>query len=743
MQDQENRRRARSSAPSPPPHFLIPTQPTPLNPLAPSFTPRNSAPDDAADFPLPRLLSSLFRLCASTGYTPSRWGRTSVTLISKLKTKDNPTPAETRPIALLPMFRRLFEILLLPHFDPLGHQWARLNPRQAGFRSGWSCSTAILQVQHEAQNSFPCFAFLDFASAYDLPPIRLIYRRLKQLQVPLATRFLIWSLLTSGSAISLVVNGRQSESFPRRRGFPQGAPLSPLLFNLYLDPLLTKLNSHRRNFCYSYQPPPSPPPPDSSTDRSETENDKRKELKKRKEKDKEKEPSNVDISPPSPLPSSSQDSQDSQTSHRPQDQVQVQYSAPTSYSIAGGWAYADDLAVGAKDAKTLKILIREAEEWAEEWGMRFNGRKCVVMGRTTAYERALRGIWIAGIEMEIVKEVRYLGVGRSGSRILLGEYLEQKVDAMNRLLGGLMAAGAKWSPLTRLAIYRTYCRSLIEFGGPLLYIYLEKTIKADRKEALLKLLERHHARATTWIVGINDGSGNWRVATSMTGLAPPLQRLCHLALGLAVFLHSSPLENPTSALFRSARLSPPSNSYISHLAHLPLFNEYITLNDQRQLEEKTPAPHQLVARQDLFLHLLLYNLLRSSLILPLNRPRGTVDGVLYIPSHHPRHAAIQWRANTFCYQRHCLGCGNTFDRHHHNHALICAPLRNKDGIISPEEQRKIEKEVDEIRSVRDGIKDLGNYKVMDFLIGHRKKEWQEIGIETLLEWERRMTDLRD
>ncbi|GAA5883307.1 hypothetical protein JCM16303_006680 [Sporobolomyces ruberrimus] len=229
---------------SPPPHFLIPTQPSMLNPLAPVFHPGSPASDTPQDFPLPRLLSSLFRLSVACGETPERWGSTRVALISKLKGPEvSPIPSETRPIALLPMFRRLFEILLLPLFDPLTHAWASLNNRQAGFRSGWSCASSILVVDAALATEYPCGGFLDFKSAYDSPSPRLILRSFKKLGMPSYLRRLVWSLLTAGASISVIVNGSESEPFERRRGFPQGSPLSPLLFNLYLDSLLTRLNS--------------------------------------------------------------------------------------------------------------------------------------------------------------------------------------------------------------------------------------------------------------------------------------------------------------------------------------------------------------------------------------------------------------------------------------------------------------------------------------------------------------------
>jgi hypothetical protein len=751
---QELNRRTRSPAPSPPPPeswFLIPTQPTPLNPRARPFVPPRPSKEDAPDFPFPRLLSSLFRLCAATGYTPSQWGKTVVALISKLKTKENPTPADTRPIALLPMFRRLFEILLLPHFDPLGHSWAALDPRQAGFRSGWSCSTSILQVQHEAKQNFPCIAFLDFSSAYDLPPPRLIYRRLQQLQVPAATRSLVWSLLTSGSSISLVVNGQQSESFPRRRGFPQGAPLSPILFNLYLNSLLVKLNSHKQKISISFNPSSSPPSPSSLVSSFDSLSFRNTEKQTQTENNKEKEKQTNNKNQQLPLQTSDNSSPSlSQTSPlSPQDQdseiTQNKQSKSLVVKLAGAWAYADDLAVGTKNGRIMRTVLNEAEEWAKEWGMKFNSKKCKLVGRTESEGEELVGIKIGGETLEVVKKFKYLGIWRSGSEILWKDYIRDKVESMNGLLKSLQAAGGNWSPLVRLSIYRTYCRSIIEFGGPILYTYIKASSQEYQTKEVLLLLQQHHDLASTWTVGISNTSGNHRLAISMTGLTPPLLRLRDLALGLACFLRSSPPENPTSAQFLSEHFSPfPLESqYLFHLSHLPALLNLLEHNRKQSSEQLPSVTHQTFARQDLLIRCLKHYGLRASYIHNCNRPRGLVDGVLYISSSSHRRAAIRWRANTFGIGLRCLACGVGFTRRCLVHIFIYAPLINADGLeITTVVRQKIEKEFQGYINARKNVgRKNGTYSVMDFLLGHNNLEFSEIGISTLYNWEERMKKL--
>jgi len=84
--------------------------------------------------------------------------------------------------------------------------------------------------------------YLDMKSAYDLPPPARFIEMCAARQVPTDVQQMLWSLLTTGACCSLIVNGKVLESFERHLGFPQGAPLSPICFNFFIDPLVEDLN---------------------------------------------------------------------------------------------------------------------------------------------------------------------------------------------------------------------------------------------------------------------------------------------------------------------------------------------------------------------------------------------------------------------------------------------------------------------------------------------------------------------
>ncbi|KAE8216893.1 hypothetical protein CF319_g8879, partial [Tilletia indica] len=214
-----------------------------LNPRAAPFVPLSTRPPPAPEqLPFPVQLARLFRLCAACRVIPRRWGRALVHLIPKDKL-GLPTPQTSRPIAMLPMFRRLFESIFVRQLTG-DSRWARLHPGQSGFRRGWSCASALL-CNHVASSSRPIAIYLDLQNAFASVGAEDEMDVLRQRDAPLAVRQQAWALLTTGACASLVVNGSRTEVIPLWRGLQQGSICSPAFFNLLIDELLHILNAGR------------------------------------------------------------------------------------------------------------------------------------------------------------------------------------------------------------------------------------------------------------------------------------------------------------------------------------------------------------------------------------------------------------------------------------------------------------------------------------------------------------------
>lgn len=186
-------------------------------------------------------LYHLFRQCLMTGKTPAVWNETEIHLNPKDTTKA-PTIANRRPITLICMFRKVFEKLLLRRFDEDG--WAHLHPNQAGFRSHYSTCTNAAILHHLLRSRLRRMAiFLDFRSAFDVLDHRRLSELLRQRGCPDYLHSLIRSLMFDGVRSRVLVNGEVSGWFLRTQGVLQGSPLSPWLFNLFVDGLLYRLNT--------------------------------------------------------------------------------------------------------------------------------------------------------------------------------------------------------------------------------------------------------------------------------------------------------------------------------------------------------------------------------------------------------------------------------------------------------------------------------------------------------------------
>lgn len=147
-----------------------------------------------------------------------------------------------RPITLICMHRILFERLLLVHsFEGTG--WAKLHPTQAGFRGDYSTLTNAAVVHHLLSTATVRYAaFIDLEKAFDMVDHTRLSNLLASRRCPNNVHRLIRSLTFQGLQSRVLVNNQSYAWFSRTRGVLQGSPLSPYLFNIYIDELVSELN---------------------------------------------------------------------------------------------------------------------------------------------------------------------------------------------------------------------------------------------------------------------------------------------------------------------------------------------------------------------------------------------------------------------------------------------------------------------------------------------------------------------
>ena len=118
-----------------------------------------------------------------------------------------------------------------------------MQPTQAGFRSHYStCTNAAVLHSLLESHRVTHVVFLDFKAAFDVVDHSLLTDVLRRRGCLPRMLALIASLTFQGVCSRVVSDGEASDWFFRSRGVLQGSPLSPCLFNLFVDGLLEELN---------------------------------------------------------------------------------------------------------------------------------------------------------------------------------------------------------------------------------------------------------------------------------------------------------------------------------------------------------------------------------------------------------------------------------------------------------------------------------------------------------------------
>jgi len=189
--------------------------------------------------PFPNICQ-LYRACLLSGQTPARWNEALVYPLCKYRNKPY-TATNSGPISLKCLFRKLFESLILPVVSPSGHM--AYSGIQTSFRSGYSTLTNVLTLHHliEAYTARHIM-FLDVASAFDSVSWPYLQQELKEQGMNPVVLQLVYQLMYRDMSYSLIVNGCKSQKQRPTCELLQGSPLSPLLFNGFINSLLQSLN---------------------------------------------------------------------------------------------------------------------------------------------------------------------------------------------------------------------------------------------------------------------------------------------------------------------------------------------------------------------------------------------------------------------------------------------------------------------------------------------------------------------
>ncbi|CAH2217843.1 jg22999, partial [Pararge aegeria aegeria] len=190
-------------------------------------------------------LTAIYKACIAYRYIPLAWREVKVIFLPKPGKSDYTLPKSFRPISLTSF--------LLKTLERLGDRFLRdgalrdlpPHPNQHAYNTGKSAETAlhsvVTKIERDLGNKISTLGtFIDIEGAFDKTTFNSIDKALSRKYLHPTLRSWIRALLEH-RIIQVDINGTTKGIVAR--GCPQGGVLSPILWNLVVDDLITKLNT--------------------------------------------------------------------------------------------------------------------------------------------------------------------------------------------------------------------------------------------------------------------------------------------------------------------------------------------------------------------------------------------------------------------------------------------------------------------------------------------------------------------
>lgn len=356
---------------------------------------------------------------------------------------------------------------------------------------------------------------------------------------------------------------------------------------------------------------------------------------------------------------------------------------PGWWQIPRSLLFADDVTAGSSQIYHIVMASRQMAEWSRDNGMNINLGKCGVVGLTANDP----DIVIPGLgPIPRVESYTYLGFPYKSRGVDWVSHLESVAAKAEKSLEFCKSRSKQWPAGLRLAFYRTFIRSLMDYGAGVIYHWLMNGLdpparrllrvsasRSDRLSHLLPLQQVQDA-ALHWILDHRD---NTVVAHSFLAIPTIVARFSNLACLLTRHFRSMDDKNPArllrTTLFGqtdrlSDRILPWCNQHQDYrlwIADRQLFRDGQLVPLPGGLTpESTSYPLKLWLRNKFYADCAISSTLCQLFVPEIRRRHTGPVGSVHFKSFRLRKNAIAFHLNHFAMGARCPTCGEDFRQSH-------------------------------------------------------------------------------
>ena len=161
-----------------------------------------------------------------------------------------------RPVSNLAYVSKLTETVVCNQLRSYLDMWDFQEEFQSAYRCNHSTETALLRIKHDFHKSFDSksgtvLVLLDLKSAFDTVDHAIMLEGLHSNYAISGLALQWFRSYLADRHFNVCVRNETSDKCPLKYGVPQGSVLGPLLFTLYINPLVILLDDTMLNFTFT------------------------------------------------------------------------------------------------------------------------------------------------------------------------------------------------------------------------------------------------------------------------------------------------------------------------------------------------------------------------------------------------------------------------------------------------------------------------------------------------------------